>query len=465
MRKTVLVAIREFLATVGTKGFLIGVLIVPLIMVGAIVLIPRLVSDKQPALEGTIEILDRTRWEGSESAPTIGAQLTTAYSPEVLRTELEMMKRGAEAQAKQALGESAGSAAGAAIESQLGPIPNFTIRQIPDDADLEAHKARLHEGGVRDGGLMAIVEIDPNAVRADDTGAFGAYHLYLRPKLDDRTEDPLHNKVREAIRMARIAASGQDAALLARLMTVGRTKSTVVTSTGERDSIGGGATFLLPMGFMMLMWVGVFTGGQYLMTTVIEEKSSRVMEVILSAASPVQIMTGKIIGQMGVALSILVVYAVLGVLALRQFNLLYLLSASQLTLLVVYFIIGFLLIGSLMAAIGSAVSEMREAQALLTPIMLVLIIPMMLWMPIGRNPNGMLATVLSFVPPINPFVMVIRLGGTEHIAAWQIAASIAVGVLGVIGAIWITSKIFRIGVLMYGKPPNFRTLIKWVRMA
>jgi ABC-2 type transport system permease protein len=77
----------------------------------------------------------------------------------------------------------------------------------------------------------------------------------------------------------------------------------------------------------------------------------------------------------------------------------------------------------------------------------------------------MLAQVLSFVPGLNPFVMVVRLGGTESIPLWQTLCAIAIGLASVLFAVWAASKVFRIGVLMYGKPPNFRTLVKWIRMA
>jgi ABC-2 type transport system permease protein len=97
--------------------------------------------------------------------------------------------------------------------------------------------------------------------------------------------------------------------------------------------------------------------------------------------------------------------------------------------------------------------------------MIVMVIPMVLWLPISRNPNGMFAQVVSFLPPISPFVMVVRLAGSEKIPFWQVPATIAIGVASMAFMAWAAAKIFRIGVLMYGKPPNFKTLVRWVRMA
>jgi ABC-2 type transport system permease protein len=206
-------------------------------------------------------------------------------------------------------------------------------------------------------------------------------------------------------------------------------------------------------------------GGQYLLTTTIEEKSNRVIEVLLSAVSPLQLMVGKILGQMAVGIVMLVAYAGVGIAGLVLASLTHLIDPINLVYLAVYFLIAFFLIATMMASIGSAVNDLREAQALLGPVMIVLIIPMMLWLPILRNPNSVFAQVVSFVPPISPFVMVLRLSGSEPIPFWQVPATIIAGVIYAMIAAWGAAKIFRIGVLMYGKPPNLATLIKWVRMA
>ena len=101
----------------------------------------------------------------------------------------------------------------------------------------------------------------------------------------------------------------------------------------------------------------------------------------------------------------------------------------------------------------------------MTPVMMVLIIPWILWMPISRAPDALFSVVMSFLPPVNPFVMMIRIASTSPPPWWQIWLSILNGVASVFGALWFAGKVFRVGLLMYGKPPNFATLIKWVRMA
>lgn len=457
------VAKREFVSTVATKGFVIGVIIFPLIMVGAIMIIPRLMDDKPPTYVGEIAIIDRTGWAGDEGR-TLTDNLRAVYTKEYLAAELEAAKQQARQAAGEQLGKAGEMAAEQAVEQQLGDIPEITVTPLPAEADLEAQKERLLEGTAFDGGLLAIIVLDDHAVTKGPEG-YGAYEAFLRANLDDRFQGPLRNKVTETIRNARIAQSGLDGGEIRSMWTVNAGRPVEVTETGERASSGGGTKILVAVAFMMLLWIAVMTGGQYLMTTVITEKSNRVMEVLLSAVSPRVLMTGKIIGQMGVALAILAVYLAIGLVALNRFGYMDLVSAQSLGLVIVYFFIAFFLLASLMAAIGSAVTEITEAQALLTPIMMVLIIPWMLFMPLTRNPNSTFATVVGLIPPISPFAMVIREAGTDPIPLWQHAAAIVIGIISVFVAIWATAKIFRIGVLMYGKPPNFATLIKWIKMA
>jgi ABC-2 type transport system permease protein len=222
---------------------------------------------------------------------------------------------------------------------------------------------------------------------------------------------------------------------------------------------------ILPIAFMMLMFMAIMTAGQMLVTTTVEEKSSRVVEVLLAAVSPTQLMAGKILGQLGVGLLMMSVYAGLGVLALLSFALTGLVEFWQLAVFALFFLIAFATFGALMAAAGAAVNELREAQSLLTPVVLLAVAPMLLWMPIRSDPNSTLATVLSLTPPVSPFVMVMRISSNTPPPVWQIGLALLIGVLAAAAAMWVAGKVFRVGLLMHGKPPNFATLVRWVRMA
>jgi len=475
MLRTLHVALREFLATVVTKGFIFGVLLLPVMILGGSFLAKMIMSGDGPSLSGTVLLIDHT--DGQVVAPLIEARLSPEAQTAANRAQMNRVKQMAREKAKEynlppeATDAIDNPMTDMAMQQAMGG-PKLTVVRLKPDANLEAEKAKLRpdrQSADSAGKPVALMIIPASSIVPGAAGDFSTFDLFTAPKLDFQIQSQLNSVAGQSVVDARLATSDlkDQAARIRKLLRQPVAEVKAVNITGETSSIGDLA-MLMPMAFMLLLWISTFTAGQYLLTTTIEEKSSRVMEVLLSAVSPVQLMTGKILGQMGVGLTLLGVYAGIGAGSLAVFKLMYLIDWTNIALLVVFFIIAFFLIASLMAAIGSAVTDLREAQSLMTPVMLVLMIPLVLWMPISRNPNGAFATTCSFIPPISPFVMVIRIpaaAGSIPVPVWQIGLSIAVGIVSVIIAVWAAAKIFRVGVLMYGKPPNFTTLIKWLRMA
>jgi ABC-2 type transport system permease protein len=460
VRKTFTVAVREFLSTVMTKAFLL-VFLMPIIMGGiAGLAIPLLMNAASPKVSGHVAVIDQS---GS-----VAAKLEKAFTAEAMAERRGKFKKEVAAEIEK-------SAPGMGSQIDKAPMPaapELTLQKLPTDVSIDAAKAEILKavGKEKDAGgtnpRLALAVIPKEAVKGVDGKAneFKDFELFVAPKLDPEVQSDIRSQVSQAIVDARIEASGLDVDRVRALTRQSRVEATAITAEGEKKA-NPALQFLLPGAFLFLMWISVFTAGQYLLSSTIEEKSNRVMEVLLSAVSPMELMVGKILGQMAVASLVLAVYAGAGLTTLVALSLKHLIDPMQIVYLCVYFVIGFALVACMMAAVGSAVSDVREAQSLLTPVMLVLIIPMMLWMPILRNPNSLFAQIVSFIPPISPFVMVLRLSGSEKVPTWQIPATIIVGLIGVVVFAWAAAKIFRIGVLMYGKPPNFTTLIKWVRMA
>jgi ABC-2 type transport system permease protein len=126
---------------------------------------------------------------------------------------------------------------------------------------------------------------------------------------------------------------------------------------------------------------------------------------------------------------------------------------------------GQLVYGALMLAIGAAVNRIADAQSLMGPVMLLLLAPYVLVPMIGRAPNSTLSVAISFIPPINSFAMLARLASGTPPPLWQVFGSVAAGVAGACVAVWFAAKVFKIGLLMQGKPPSFGTLVRWARMA
>jgi ABC-type Na+ efflux pump permease subunit len=270
--------------------------------------------------------------------------------------------------------------------------------------------------------------------------------------------------LRQAIVNARLAASSLDRGAIETTMRVTRPRSIIVATGGEQQSQRA-FTRSLPIILGVLMFVGVMVGGQTLMTSTIEEKSSRVIEVLLAAVSPIELMAGKLLGQLGVGLLVLAVYVGLGVLALVQFAMLGLLDPMLVLYLLVFFLITYLVFGALMMSIGAAVNQVAEAQSLMGPIMILLVAPYVLTPIIGRAPNSTFSVIISFTPPVNTFAMMARLASGAPPPAWQVWLTVLVGLAAACAAIWFAAKIFKIGLLMHGKPPNVATLIRWARAA
>ncbi|MGH7133520.1 MAG: ABC transporter permease [Phycisphaerales bacterium] len=470
------VAWREFTSVVLTKGFIIGILLTPALIAvaaGGAALASRLGA---PRIEGRVAVVDQSG--------AVGVLIEKAFSPEGVKSEAE----GDQARINKVIDEQvtakfppdtaamAKQQISSGVQQAKQPV-QIDVELVPAGADIEKLKAVVRSADIHadrgPGGakpLLGVVVISAASVTPAADGGYATFEVFLPPKLDFQVQQQIERRVGGAIVDARLAtdervkASRLTPDSLRKMLARPDAKSVTLTSEGQRESVGG-LQMLLPLGFMLLLMISVMTAGQYLMTALIEEKSSRVMEVLLSAVSPMQLMVGKILGQMTVALLIMVVYGGLGISGLVVFALMDLIEPIKLVWFVCFFFIAFFTVASMMAAIGAAVNEMREAQTLLTPVMMVVMLPWFLWLPIQRAPNSTFATVLSFVPLVNPFVMVLRLGGSEPVPLWQVPLSLAVGLASVVFMAWAAAKIFRIGVLMYGKPPNLATLIKWVRMA
>lgn len=454
LRKVLDVAVREYRATTLTKAFLFGVVLFPLIVYAIIAIAAPLFDSPEKRLEGTVAVFDRS----ADSRPIEGA-LRDAFDPERMQAAYDARLASIEAEIDKRvkLTPEQRAIALSQLKKRLPDGPtSVQIRPLSAESEVESAKQ-----DVRAGELLAVVDVASDALQAG-----GVYAIFTPPDLASDLSSELRRAIERAIVDVRLERAEYDPSTVRALMAPPSAKQVTITDEGETEKSAEIAQFLVPAAFMFLLWIAAFSGGQYLLTTTIEEKSSRVMEVLLSAVSPMQLMTGKIVGQLAVGITIIAIYVALGLFAANRFGFLSLVPLDKLVWLAIYFLMAFFLIGAVMAAIGAAVNELREAQSFMSVIMLAFMAPMFLFMPIIQGPNSTFSTVASFIPPLTPFVMVLRLGQTtEVIPMWQIALSMVVGWGAVLVAIWGAAKIFRVGVLMYGKPPTPATLIKWIRYA
>ena len=463
MKKILYVAQREFIATAGTRAFIFGILVTPLVIGVLILLVPWMTRQDPPAIAGSISVIDPT----GQVAGGLAAYLEPARIEKRRQEAYQRIQERMPSALRSAggMGGPGGAAGEQAVGSMLGKVPQLQVVSLDAGADVNAAKEELKAARAPDapGARLALIVVHADAVRKEPgSERFGTYDLFLRAKLDDRVTEEIDDGVRDAIIGARVTQAGLDRARIEDLTTVGRVSALTVTAEGEGRT-NEALNQLIPMALMGLLLMSVLMSGQYLLTTTIEEKSNRVVEVLLSALSPMELMVGKILGQFAVGLLVLALYMGLGLIALLSFASLGLLDPSLIVFLVLFYLLAYFSVGAFMAAIGSAVNELREAQGLMTPVMLVIMIPWFLWMPISREPNSTLAVALSFVPPISNFVIMLRLASSTPPPLWQTALAVVAGAAGVYASLWFAARVFRIGLLMYGKPPNLATLLRWAR--
>ena len=455
MKNIFLIAKREFIATVATRAFVIGLLFLPALILIFALIGPRLFNFKNFKVQGEVAVID--------PSGRVLPELKKSYDPARIAARREEQAASALAKAPQQVRQAAGNSAGRAIASALGPVPEITIIERPVDSDVEQEKKWLY---VQPKSMprLALIVVHPNAVEAGADMEYGAFDMYIPPNVDDRATDEVQRGLREAIIMARFQAQALDQATVGAIYNIPTARSVIVTPQEQRKSVKG-MNIMMPAVFGFLLLMSVLGGGGQLLTTMVEEKSSRVVEVLLSAVSPLELMAGKLLGQMAVSMVGMALYILMGIALLASFAVLGLLDFSLIFYLLLFFVITYLILGSLMMAVGAAVSDMKEAQGLMMPLTIVFMIPWFLWMPISRHPNSTLAVVMSFTPFLNTFAMLLRMASNTPPPLWQVWLSVGVGFLTAYAAVWFTAKVFRIGLLMYGKPPNFATLIRWARAA
>lgn len=228
--------------------------------------------------------------------------------------------------------------------------------------------------------------------------------------------------------------------------------------------------FVIPYAFSVLLVISIFTSSGFLLQSVTEEKENRVVEVLLSSLSPIQLMTGKIIGLGILGLVQIVVWfgAVWGVGAVAAASFAavsgFQLDLSLVVVSAVYFLLGYLLFAAFMAAAGAASTTLREGQQLASIVTILAMIPFMLTSLFFANPDAMIIRVLSYFPLTAPIMMMQRLA-IDEVATSEIVGSIAMLVVGIVIGVWGAAKIFRMGILMYGQRLGVRQLWRALRQA
>lgn len=425
MRKIALVFKREYLARVRTKGFIFSTFVVPL-MVVAIIVITAYVASHQTVRTQQIAVIDGT---GSLSAG--------------IARGLDHPLRGKVPAYRVARDETAASPA-------------------EEDKWRDDFRARVLRGEL-DGFLLI-----PSGYFHGEKPTF-----YARNTGDVALSTVVRSALDEAGAAYQLKARGLDYESIRSLLKGAPITLIKVKGEGEEEEERG-QTIGLAVALMMVLYMTIFVYGIATMQSVQEEKNTRVVELLVSSLRPTHLLWGKLIGVGAVGFTQLAVWLGTG-LAVGAYGR----AAAELLwpgnklprielpfLLIVFiaafFMAGYFLYASLYAAIGAMVSSTEESQQIATPLNLLLgFSPAMLGF-VLRSPNSSTAVGLSMIPFFSPVHMVLRMA-LQMPPLWQVLLSLSIILLTTSGIIWLSARVYRVGILMYGKRPSLRELVRWVR--
>jgi ABC-2 type transport system permease protein len=404
---------REYLERVRSKLFLVSTLVGPLLVVG-LTLVPGMLMQKQRGKPLRLAILDET-----------GA-LREAAAQSLAR--------------RRAAGE-----------------PRFEI-VAASDGDPATSRARLTRdvlGGALDG--YVVLPKDVAQTSRAEYYAKNVSNVMDISMIDQAVEEALINH-----RLTGAGLSGDKVAAFTRKLDM---RTVRLTASGAREDRGG--TVALAMLLLMMLYSTVAMWGAAIMNAVVEEKTNRVVEVIVSSVPPSSLFWGKLLGVGAAGLTQFAFWvACMGMVGLygagASGGRLPELSPLLLGSFVVYFLLGYFLYGAMYAAVGSAVNNTQEAQSLAFPVMMPLVFGVIVSFTVMGSPDSRMSVVLSLIPFLTPLLMFLRISVLTP-PAWQIALSVALMLVSIALLTWVAGRVYRVGILMYGKRATFPEMVRWGR--
>ena len=429
MHRILLIARRDYLATVRTKAFLVGLVVAPLLFGGGLLGVA-LLKAKPDIADRRVAIVDRS---GTAAASIIQA--------------------AGEKSAREAVDKTTGRQ----VE------PRYLFETVPaDDRDANAQRLALSER-VRGHQLYAFLEIVP---RAGDPAL--RVSCYSEASGIDDARRWFDGPVTTGIQRARLVKLGVDPSLVGDLLTpVAVERLSLVTRDEKTGAIrkahkkGELEGFAVPFGLMMLLCMIVLVGSSPMLPAVTEDKAQRIVEMLLGLATPWELMTGKVLAAVGISLTSSAFYVIGGTLALAGLGMIGMVPFALLPWFYVYLVADVVMLCAFAAALGSACSSPQDAQSLAVVLVAPVVIPYFLITPAMTQPNGALVTAASLFPPFAPMMMLVRQAMPGGVPAWQPWVALAGILAWTMLAVWAAARIFRVGILMQGKPPKIADMVRW----
>ena len=445
MNKIWRVAATEYLNAVRSKAFIIGVLAVPVIM--AISIGAQFYAQKKTDVTPRrFAVLDRS---GQFYAPLAAKA----------KARNDAIRAGGQSVAVPLPGQS--------LKVDLPPQAEFVPEEFKFSGDdLKAAELQLSER-VRRKELFAFVIIGPNVLDTRATNGTDVLYHTQTPTYQDLPawiESTLSAEVRER----RFTAAGVDSRQvrelsrgvpLQRLGLAERKATGEVVQAKRENRI---ATMLVPVGGMVLLYLVVMTSAPALLNTVLEEKMQKISEVLIASVPPFQLMLGKLLGTVLVSLTLSGLYVGSLTWVLWRFGQLGNVPGQLFAWFFLFQVLALLMYGSMFIAIGAACNEIRDAQSLMFPVMMVVMVPYLMFIPVMQSPASPFSRGISLFPPATPMLMFLRIAIPPGPAWWEVALGVGLTLAFMLGCVWASAKVFRIGILSQGQAPSIPKMIRWV---
>lgn len=438
MLKILAIARAEYGIAVHSKAFVIGLLLVPVLMGGGIAM--------QVLLEDHVDITDRKCAIVDRSGflyPILEARNSERERSRVFKTSDDGSR------------------------SQV--LPRFLLEEYVEGGDTSQTDVELSQR-VKDGKLFAYLVIDKSvsAVELIDDEIAHRLAYHTETPTFEALPDWLQQVVNDSVLKYRFENAQIDQSLVDNL-----SRRVRLTSLGLVEVSGEGKvkaaerddeirTVGVPMGAMMLLFMLVMMTAPTLLNQVLEEKMQKISEVLISSVTPFQLLMGKLLGTVLVSLTLSILY--LGVVhyAMWYFEMLDLIDSALYASFFLLLVLALFMYGSIFSAIGAASSEIKDAQSLMTPAMLIVVLPMFFLTLVIKSPNSMFSTMLSMFPPATPMIMMLRIAMPPGAPVWQILVAVFLTAVFTIICVAAAGKIFRIGILSQGQAPSYARLLQWL---
>ncbi|HKS25296.1 MAG TPA: ABC transporter permease [Thermoanaerobaculia bacterium] len=435
MNKMLAVLKREYLAAVRKKMFIVMTILFPVLMSAAMLLpglmVARGLGEKQVA------VLDGT------------GQLQSAFT-RTIAPELPDVKKSLRG-------------------GRRGELPqSIKVEYTAEAADSKPYLDRLNANRKASNRLDAVFVIPKDAIDGENA----KMSFYSRSSTDVITQERLSSIANRAIQRLRLSARGIDPNTVDALTRSVPSEGIQLSRSGEQKR-GGEFNLIFSILFAVLLLIPSFIYGLEIMRGIVQEKNDRVVEVLVSSMTPRQLLSGKILGVALVGLTQVTAWMLMlglvgvfggAVAASAGINLAQFLRAEVFVYFYLFFILAYLTYVSIYAIAGAVCNSEKEAQQLIAPVSMLMMLPWFVMVLIVTNPDSGLVIALSVAPVWGPLTMFVRTSVSEP-PFLQILISIAVSIATILAFFWITAKIFRIGILSYGKRPTMSELWQWLKVA